>query len=493
MADKIRYTLEKFIPDLLALQKKQIFSKDEVKDILHKREEFEYMLQRRTHNLSNYMQLLDYEYGLERLRRQRNKERQIKKVTTRDYAIVKRIIYIWDRIMNKYRYNIDLWKQYLSFCYIIESKKHFFKVITKALNFNPFCIDLWLAGALFELEKAHNPIKARKIFYQALRINNKNIQLWGNYLDFELKQLQIGQEENQNIKNNDDFLPLNTVEPIIQIKSKQLDGIKQIIQLALENCDNSDLRISFKKILMNHNQSDLAEEVFQTSQLDNSEKINQFLIENFNDPQVFEKLKDLNINYEKELLQLFREKALTLDNFWELAFQQPEIQSILLEESQNKPLKFKIQLLSKGYLQIDQINLQEIRKQKNKKELLEILLLLVHLYNKEFSFDIAKQNLLGQTELFSTFLDEYFPLLNSEEQQQLLNWLEKQKQFCPLKYHKLRKLDFIQLMKLTEYHPNIETWKFVLEQTKQQFPQKITQVITSIQFLDPQMRNKLLK
>lgn len=44
MADKIRYTLEKFIPDLLALQKKQVFSKDEVKDILHKREEFEYML-----------------------------------------------------------------------------------------------------------------------------------------------------------------------------------------------------------------------------------------------------------------------------------------------------------------------------------------------------------------------------------------------------------------------------------------------------------------
>jgi U3 small nucleolar RNA-associated protein 6 len=89
----------------------------------------------------------------------------IKKVTTRDYAIVKRIIYIWDRIMNRFRYNIELWKQYLSFCYIINSKKHFFKVVTKALSFNPFNIELWLAAALYELEKAHNPIKARKIFY----------------------------------------------------------------------------------------------------------------------------------------------------------------------------------------------------------------------------------------------------------------------------------------------------------------------------------------
>ncbi|CAD8044579.1 unnamed protein product [Paramecium primaurelia] len=493
MADKIRYTLEKFIPDLLALQKKQVFSKDEVKDILHKREEFEYMLQRRTHNLSNYMQLLDYEYGLERLRRQRNKERQIKKVTTRDYAIVKRIIYIWDRIMNKYRYNIDLWKQYLSFCYIIESKKHFFKVITKALNFNPYNTDLWLAGALFELEKAHNPIKARKIFYQALRINNKNIDLWGSYLDFELNQLQIGQEQNDEIKNIDGFLPLNTVEPITQIKSKKLDGIKQIIQLAIENCDNSELRKQFKNILLKHNQNELAEEISQTQQLDNSEQIIKFLIENQNDLEVFDKLKELNIDYKNELLQLFKEKANTLDTFWSLAFQQPELQSILLTEIKNKPIKFKIQLVQKGYLSIEQINIQEISKLKNKKDLLEILLLLVHLYKKEFSLDIAKQNLLGQTELFETFLDEYYPLLNNEEQQQLLNWLEKQKQFCPLKYHKLRKLDFVQLIKLTEYHPNVDTWKFVLEQTKQQFPQKITQIMTSIQFLDPQIRNQLLK
>ncbi|CAD8135269.1 unnamed protein product [Paramecium pentaurelia] len=493
MADKIRYTLEKFIPDLLALQKKQVFSKDEVKDILHKREEFEYMLQRRTHNLSNYMQLLDYEYGLERLRRQRNKERQIKKVTTRDYAIVKRIIYIWDRIMNKYRYNIDLWKQYLSFCYIIESKKHFFKVITKALNFNPFNTDLWLAGALFELEKAHNPIKARKIFYQALRINNKNVDLWGSYLDFELNQLKIGQEQNDEIKNFDGFMPLNTVEPITQIKSKKLDGIKQIIQLAIENCDNCELRKLFKNILLRHNQNELAEEVQQTQQLDNSEKISQFIWENKDDPQVFEKLKDLNVDYKNELLQLFREKANSLDSFWLLALSQSNLKQNLLEEIKNKSIKFKIQLVEKGYLQIEQINLQEIQKQKNKKELLEILLLLVHLYKKEFSFDIAKQNLIGQTDLFVIFLDEYYPLLNNEEQQQLLNWLEKQKQFCPLKYHKLRNLDFVQLKKLTEYHPNVDTWKFVLEQTKQRFPEKITQIMTSIQFLDPQIRNQVLK
>ncbi|CAK75043.1 unnamed protein product (macronuclear) [Paramecium tetraurelia] len=289
-------------------------------------------------------------------------------------------------------------------------------------------------------------------------------------------------------------MPLNTVEPITQIKSKKLEGIKQIIQLAFENCDNTELRKLFKKILLRHNQNELAEEVYETTkQLDNSDKITQFLIENQNDPEVFDKLKELNVDYQDELSQLFKEKADSLDSFWSLAFSQPELQPILLAETKNKSIKLKIQLVQKGYLQIEQINVSEISKLKNKKELLEILLLLVHLHKKEFSFDIAKQCLLGQTELFELFLDEYYPLLNQEEQQQLLNWLEKQKQFCPLKYHKLRKLDFVQLIKLTEYHPNVDTWKFVLEQTKQQFPQKITQVMTSIQFLDPQIRNQLLK
>jgi hypothetical protein len=42
MADKIRSTLEKFIPDLLALQKRNVFTSEEVKQILQERERLEY-------------------------------------------------------------------------------------------------------------------------------------------------------------------------------------------------------------------------------------------------------------------------------------------------------------------------------------------------------------------------------------------------------------------------------------------------------------------
>lgn len=67
--------------------------------------------------------------------------------------------------MNRFRYNVDLWKQYLCFCYKIESKKQFFKVVTNALRFNPYNEDLWIIGATYEFEVAKNPFKARKIYY----------------------------------------------------------------------------------------------------------------------------------------------------------------------------------------------------------------------------------------------------------------------------------------------------------------------------------------
>lgn len=54
------------------------------------------------------------------------------------FIVVRRIIKLWDRTMHKYRFRAYLWKQYLSFCIIIKSKKHFYKALTNALRFLPF-------------------------------------------------------------------------------------------------------------------------------------------------------------------------------------------------------------------------------------------------------------------------------------------------------------------------------------------------------------------
>ncbi len=82
--------------------------------------------------------------------------------------------------MHKFRYRTYLWKQYLSFCIALKSKKHFYKALTNALRFLPFQLELWKIGIRYEVEIGKNKWKARKLIHKGLKLvpaGEKNIQL----------------------------------------------------------------------------------------------------------------------------------------------------------------------------------------------------------------------------------------------------------------------------------------------------------------------------
>lgn len=101
--------------------------------------------------------------------------------------VVRRIIQLYDRLIHKYRFNIPLLKQYLTFCYKIHSKKHFFKAISTSLASNPSNLELWLLAVYYELEVLHSPFKARRMFLKGLKINGRNFDFWVAYFSFELR------------------------------------------------------------------------------------------------------------------------------------------------------------------------------------------------------------------------------------------------------------------------------------------------------------------
>jgi len=72
--------------------------------------------------------------------------------------------------MHKYKFKLHLWKQYLSFTIAINSKKHFFKVLTNGLKFLPYEIDLWKIGATYEMEYGMNVWKGRRILIKGLKM-----------------------------------------------------------------------------------------------------------------------------------------------------------------------------------------------------------------------------------------------------------------------------------------------------------------------------------
>lgn len=64
MADKIRYIIESSIPDLAYLERRLYFTENEVKDILSKREAFEYRLIKNKSLKEDFLDAIQYEMEL---------------------------------------------------------------------------------------------------------------------------------------------------------------------------------------------------------------------------------------------------------------------------------------------------------------------------------------------------------------------------------------------------------------------------------------------
>lgn len=64
MADKVKSVIESMVWDLRSLEKKGIFTKEEVKDILAKREDFEYRMNKNTSKDVDFLSALQYELRL---------------------------------------------------------------------------------------------------------------------------------------------------------------------------------------------------------------------------------------------------------------------------------------------------------------------------------------------------------------------------------------------------------------------------------------------
>ena len=64
MADKIKAVIEAMTWDLRSQEKKGIFSADEVRDIIKKREDFEYRMNKNTSSPVDFLEAIAYEMTL---------------------------------------------------------------------------------------------------------------------------------------------------------------------------------------------------------------------------------------------------------------------------------------------------------------------------------------------------------------------------------------------------------------------------------------------
>jgi hypothetical protein len=71
MADTVHYHLERMLPELEDLENRELFTREEIKEIVRKRRDFEYLLKRHSTLKVDYLRYVEYETQLEEFRRSR--------------------------------------------------------------------------------------------------------------------------------------------------------------------------------------------------------------------------------------------------------------------------------------------------------------------------------------------------------------------------------------------------------------------------------------
>lgn len=186
MADYVEEILQEMVPELDDLRRKRIFNDDELRQIVKRRREFEYSLQKTPIRPQDYLEGVTYEIALESLRRRRSKNLHWRRKTMSDFAGIRRLHLIFDRATSRFKGDLKLWYQYVDFCLRSGSTKLLSRVLLRAVKFHPRDVHLWLLAADREL-KYGNIKAARSLLLRGLRCMPRSEKLWGEFLRLEVQ------------------------------------------------------------------------------------------------------------------------------------------------------------------------------------------------------------------------------------------------------------------------------------------------------------------
>eukprot|EP00250_Pteridium_aquilinum_P015246 c22471_g1_i2 orf=145-2082(+) len=193
MADSVFYHLERMLPELDDLKERGLFSAAEVKEIARRRREFEFRLERRSKLKEDYLNYIQYELQLEKLRLLRKKAlvRELHTSNRRwqpslcDRASAMRVMLIYERATTRFKGDLNLWMQYLRYCRS-QGTRRMQKVLTKVLRLHPTVPGVWIYAAAWEFEHNADITAARALMQRGLRICSESEKLWLEYFRMEL-------------------------------------------------------------------------------------------------------------------------------------------------------------------------------------------------------------------------------------------------------------------------------------------------------------------
>jgi len=178
--------MQRMVPALDDLKRKRIFNDDELRQIVKRRRNFEYLLQRPVCGTEDYLKYVRYEVALECLRKRKSDALRWRKKTESDYAGVARIHTIFKRACFRFNSDKRLWYQRIDFCLRSGSTTALAKVLAKAVKLHPKEDGFWLLAADRELKLGHIQA-ARTLLLRSLRCSPHSWKLWLEFLRLEVQ------------------------------------------------------------------------------------------------------------------------------------------------------------------------------------------------------------------------------------------------------------------------------------------------------------------
>ncbi|KAM0751123.1 hypothetical protein T439DRAFT_288471, partial [Meredithblackwellia eburnea MCA 4105] len=211
--EQVQLALERLLPELRDLEQRNIFSKEEISDIVAKRRSHELSLAKRDVRPADYLRYIEYESKLEKLRKIRANRmkplhqldskgrplKQKKKKSLSDHSIQAHITHLHQLSVRRFPHSQHLWDALLSHALSQSSPLLVSKTLSSAIALHPTISKYWVMASHWESEGDErglgggNPEAARRFCMRGLRFlkgGSEEMDVWKEWVRVEVSNAE---------------------------------------------------------------------------------------------------------------------------------------------------------------------------------------------------------------------------------------------------------------------------------------------------------------